>query len=296
MHRASQVLSDLCVKRLICAKEKISDKSIRDSLSYRNSFKYSLLHEAQIKVEIISATSFSIFEGESDLPTVDGAAILEARFTDFLLGANRVKTQYNDLVKAKDSHTSSAWLLVTAYYCGFYACIELLKAANRIPLGLDIEDLNTLQPRATGAAKALFFDEKPLNFIGQHYANRLVFQSSGAKPHQYAWSQLNSLLKEAFNGKNWPEIEALKKITADPQLNPSKVRNNWNYKRADYYGIAGERIGSNARKLIGNLTSSAKWITEQGESAAQDDSSRIIAICEVLTNAVIDAHDKIKAA
>lgn len=295
MRRASQLLSDLCVKRLADAKEKTSLESLKSTPSYKSSFKYSLLHETQIKVEINSATSFSIFEGETDLPTVDGEAILEARFTDFLLSANRVKIQYQDLIKAKESHSSSAWLLVTAYYCGFYACIELLKIVNRIPLGLDIEDLSTLQPRATGTSKAAFFDGKPLNFIGQNYANKIVFESSGSKPHQYAWSQLNSLLKEVFHGKDWQEVEALRMILSDPLLNPSKIRNNWNYKRADYYGSAGERFGVQTRKLIGNLPSATDWIIQNGTSAAQDDSSRIVAICEILTRAVIDAHDRIKS-
>ena len=110
MERSSQVISDLCTKKFIKNKEDFYYDPVAKNLSFKNSFKYSLLHQAQIKVEIRSPNSFSIFEGEIDLPKADGEIISEARFSDFLLGANRVKTHYQDLIKAKDAHISSAWL------------------------------------------------------------------------------------------------------------------------------------------------------------------------------------------
>jgi hypothetical protein len=294
MERASQFLSDLCTKTLSTTKtEKINEPNI-ERLSYKNSFKYSLLHQAEIRIEIRSPTSFSIFEGESDLPDANGKNISEARLTDFFLGANRVKTHYQDLIKAKNAHMSSAWLLVTAYYCCFFSCIELLKINNHIQIGFDAEDLSLLQTRATGVDKAAFFAKPPLNFIGQFHANKIVFESNGDKPHQAAWQHLNKILNSAFKGKSWVEVEMLKKILSEQHLNPSRVRNNWNYKRPDYFGIKGELFGIQFKKLLGNPKGASEWLVKNGSTAEPDDSSRIAAMCEILAPAVIDAYDRIR--
>lgn len=295
MERASQFLSDLCTKTLKKVSQDLGNDSSTKSLSYKNSFKYSLLHQAQIKVEIKSPTSFSIFEGETDLPEANGQVISEARLTDFLLGASRVKTHYQDLMKAKDAHISSAWLLVTAYYCCFFSCIELLKITDRIQIGFDPEDLNLLKGRATGQHKAAFFQGNTLNFVGQLRANKIVFESTGAKPHAAAWTHLNSALATVFRGKSWNEIEMLKRILSDPALNPSRVRNNWNYKRPDYFGATGEEFGMQFKKLLGNPKGSKDWLLRNGATAGQDDSSRIAALCEILAPSIIDAYDRVKA-
>lgn len=295
MERASQVLSDLCTKTFKKVNQDFGNDTTTKSLTYKNSFKYSLLHQAQIKVEIRSPTSFSIFEGEPDLPEANGQVISEARLTDFLLGASRVKTHYEDLMKAKDAHISSAWLLVTAYYCCFFSCIELLKITDRIQIGFDSEDLNLLESRATGQHKAAFFQGNTLNFVGQFHANKIVFESTGAKPHAAAWTHLNSALATIFKGKAWEEIEMLRRILSDPALNPSRVRNNWNYKRPDYFGAAGEKFGIQFKKLLGNPKGSKDWLVRNGATAGQDDSSRIAALCEILAPSIINAYDRVKA-
>ena len=295
MERASQVLSDLCVKSLTTAKSNTFRNLESKNLSYKDSFKYSILCQAQIKIEIRSSTSFSIFEGESDLPTITGPAISDARLTDFLLGASRVKTHYQYLLKAKDAHISSAWLLVTAYYCSFFSCIEILKINDRIQLGFDFDDLQMLQPRATGLHKAKFFQGNALNFIGQIQGNKLVFESNGAKPHVAAWQNLNSVFSSIYKNKSWNEVDSMKKMLSNPALNPSRIRNNWNYKRPDYFGFAGEKFGVQFKKLLGNPRGASDWLDKNGASAAPDDCSRIAALCEFLAPSVIDAYDRIRA-
>ena len=179
-------------------------------------------------------------------------------------------------------------------YCAFFSCIELLKAINYIQIGFDPNDLKLLQARATGQHKAAFFESNSLNFIGQIYGNKIVFESSGAKPHAAAWSNLYDALATIFKGKTWTEIEILKKILSDPALNPSRIRNNWNYKRPDYFGSTGENFGIQFKKLLGNPRGSKDWLLRNGTSAEQDDSSRIAALCEILAPSIIDAYDRIK--
>lgn len=294
MERASQLLSDLCVKTLASAKSDLPNSFSNYDLSYKNSFKFSILHQAQIKIETKSPTSFSIFEGETDLPIANGQIISEARFTDFLLGASRVKTHYQDLMKAKEAHLSSAWLLVTAYYCSFFACLELLKITDRIQLGLDSDDLKIMQPRTTGVDKAAFFQGNTLNFVGKVQANKIIFESNGSKPHANAWQQLSIALGTIYKSKSWVEIESIQRLLSEPMHNPSRVRNNWNYKRADYYGKTGEAFGISFRKLIGNQRGASEWLVRNGAYAAPDDSCRIAALCEYLAPAIIDAYDRLR--
>lgn len=295
MERSSQVLSDFCVKKLAAAQDSSLESLEIQSLSYKHSLKYSILHQGQIKIEIKSATSFAIFEGESDVPTADGQIIAEARLTDFLLGANRVKTHYQDLIKAKDAHVSSAWLLVTAYYCCFFSCIELLKFNNHIQLGFDPDDLSLLEPRATGPEKAAFFQGNTLNFVGRIKANKIVFESNGSKPHTSAWFQLKILIESLFGTKSWQETDMLCKILLNPILNPSRVRNNWNYKRADYFGATGEQFGIPFKKLLGNSKGAAEWLIKNGATANADDSARIAALCELIAPSIIDAYNRIRS-
>lgn len=295
MERASQVLSDLCTKTLTTTKINLGSELSSKSLSFKSSFKHSILHQGEIKIEIGSPTSFSIFEGESDLPDAHGKIISEARLTDFFLGASRIKTHYQDLLKAKEAQVSSAWLLVTAYYCCFFSCIELLKISDHIQLGFDTADVQLLQTRSTGVHKASFFLKPPLNFVGQMRANKIVFESNGDKPHVAAWTHLNSTLNKIFKGKSWCEIEMLKRILTEPQLNPSRIRNNWNYKRPDYYGAKGEMFGVQFKKILGNPKGATDWLVRNGVTADSDDSSRIAAICEILAPAVINAYDRIRS-
>jgi hypothetical protein len=293
MERASQILSDTCLKQLFQLKQASTTQSFK-ILSYKNSFKYSLLHEGQIKIEILSPTSFAAYEGETVLPSINGPAISEARYTDFLLGATRVRAQYNDLLKAKNASVSSAWLLVTAYYCCFYSSIELLKLQNRIPLGFDVGDLAKIAPRATGSDAAAFFQKASLNFIGQPRANKLVFESSGDKPHLAAWKNLSTSFDKIFKDKDWPEIAIYKRILETTDTNPSRVRNNWNYKRPDYYSSSGEAYGSQFKKLVHNPKGARQWLENNAKHADHDDSSRIAALCELLAPSVIDAYDRIR--
>jgi hypothetical protein len=292
MQRTSQAISDALVRTYIDSRNNISQSYQDRKSSYKQSFKYALLNDNQINLFASSASEFQVFEGEFDIPTASEAAISEARYTDFMLGALRVKTQYDDLIKAKASGVSSAWLLVTAYYCCFFACIEILKMHNKFLLSFDDEDISKLHDRLTGTFKSDFINNnKNMNFIGSLYAGRIKFSSSGTKPHKIAWIQLQKILQDFFeNRQNWDETTTINTILSTPSLNPSRIRNTWNYKRPDYFGATGENINSQFKKLIGDDSSSNKWLIANSHLAIPDDGCRIASLCEILAHSVIDAR------
>lgn len=291
MERVSQVLSDICTSKICSFKNRSATKSFAQ-LSFKHTLKYSILFDRAINIDIESPNSFSIYEGDPAVPTADGPAIAEARLTDFLLGGARVKTHYNDLIKLRDNRASVVWLLVTAYYCSFFSAIEILKTHDRIPLSLDTEDLATLKYRASGPSHAVFFQNPPANFSGRIKAGKIVFDSSGEKPHSAVWAAMHSVLRTTFSKYAWPEVGKYIELVGSPSRNPSQIRNKWNYKRADYFGAEGERLGQEFRKLLCNNDAANRWIVRSYLDSEQSEACSIAALCELSAPAVIQALER----
>lgn len=160
-------------------------------------------------------------------------------------------------------------------------------------MSFDSNDIEKLHTKLVGINKPAFINKNTKNFVGSIYAGKIKFTSSGDKPHQTSWIKLKEIINNIFPNKNWPELATIDKILSDPLLNPSTVRNNWNYKRADYFGMTGENINTQFKKLITNPSSAVKWLERNNQSTNSDDGCRIIALCEVLAPAVIDARNRL---
>lgn len=293
MDRVSQVLSDTCTGKVSGLKSLSTTKKFKQ-LSFRHTLKYSILYDHAIRVDIESPTSFSIYEGDALVPTSEGPAIAEARLTDFLLGGARVKAHYNDLIKLKTNRANVVWLLVTAYYCSFFSAVEILKLHDRIPISLDTEDLAILRYRANGPSHAQFFQNSPVNFSGRMKAGKIVFDSSGEKPHGAVWGAMTSVLRTAFAKYDWPEVKKYLELVDSPSRNPSHIRNKWNYKRADYFGSEGERLGQEFRKIVCNHAAASGWISRANLDSDQSEACSIAALCELSATAIIQAFERVR--
>lgn len=288
MDRCSQLIADKCTS-LLAGLVQHSNPVILDQLTFGTSLKYLVLNDPNISVEITSPTSFDVYEVQNGLIVANGPALSQARLSDFFLGSTRVRKQYEAVIKLRDSGAPAAWLLVSAYYCAFFACIELCKLLNRISFSMESDDLNVLRTKATGPFHAQFFAAMNNNFIGVEYAGKLQFRSSGAKPHAAAWENAQLALRSLYSGKPWPDAYRLLELLSDPEYSPSRIRNSWNYKRSDYFGSLGEKNGREFRKLIGNPESAIAWLV-RGRGRLNPLEPCIIAVlCEALSAAVIDA-------
>lgn len=288
MNRCSQVLADKCTTSL--AEFVRRSRPIRlDKLTFNGSLKYLFLNDPNISVQITSPTSFEVFEESFGTIVSNGPAISEARLSDFLLGTNRVRKQYETVLRMRDAGTSSAWLLVSTYYCAYFACIELCKIVNRISLSLEDDELATLRVKAVGPDHGKFFEGGQSNFVGSEYAGKLVFRSVGTKPHSAAWENARHALKLVLGDKGWNDANQHIDLLTNPEYSPSRIRNTWNYRRADYFGATGESRAREFRKLVGNPDGAVAWLKRTSGRTEPLDPCVIAVLCETLTSAVSDA-------
>jgi len=286
--RCSQFIADRCTS-LIADLVQQSHPNALNRLSFSTSLKYLVLNDPNISVEITSPTSFDVYESQHGLVIANGPALSQARLSDFFLGSTRVRKQYEAVLKLKDAGAPTAWLLISAYYCAFFACIELCKLLNRVSFGMEDDDLATLRTKAIGPFHAQFFAAAPNNFVGVEYAGKLQFRSSGAKPHTAAWDSAQFALRNLYAPKAWPDANRLLDLLSDADYSPSRIRNTWNYKRSDYFGSLGEAKGLEFKKLVGNPEGAAAWLARgRGRLNAQEPCI-IAVLCEALAAAVIDA-------
>lgn len=298
MDKCTQTISDKCTQ-VLAGYVGTSNIVVSDKLSFSSSLKYSILNDPGISVDVESASEFSIYENQQGLIVPNSAIVAEARVADFLLGAARVRKQYEDLARMKDSGTSAAWLLVSTYYCAYFSCVEIGKLFNRISISFEKSDFQSLAAKSSGVHhKELFSAEnlssENLNFVGGDYAGKIKFRSIGARPHSAAWSNILYAMKAIFAKKVWPESERLIGLLANDQVSPSRIRNDWNYKRSDYFGSSGEVNGAEFKKLIGNNGAAVSWMARRYQSLSASDPCIVAFLCESLAPAVIDAAQKIR--
>lgn len=294
MDKCSSFLADTCTKKLIGLLESIGS-SIEDKSVYKNTLKYHILNDPFISIEIESNQSFSIFENSAGTIATNSKAIAEARIADYLLGVARVRRQYKDLLQLKSSNINNAWLLVSTYYCAYFACVELGKLFDRIPLSFDSSDIQIFKNKATGSAYSQFFDNISgnYNFSGTIRADKLVFNSIGKKPHVVAWDNLIYILKKVFKGKDWLEAKYYISILEKDELSPSVIRNIWNYKRSDYFGTTGDKIGAEFRKLVSNNVGANNWMVKKQNHIEDYDPCIIPVLCELVATSIIESKERI---
>jgi hypothetical protein len=298
LDKCSQTISDKCTQ-ILANYVRDSNIVISDKLSFSSTFKFSIINEPSISVEASEGNEFSVYVGSDGVIDVNNSVIAEARVSDFLLGAARVRSQYEDLAKMKSSGTSSAWLLVSTYYCAYFSCVEIAKLFDRISMSLAKDDFKDLRAKAFGDFHAELFNNdnlksENLNFVGGYYAGKIVFRTVGTRPHSAAWSNVLYAMRQIFSKKNWPEADRLINLLNDPEVSPSRIRNDWNYKRTDYFGISGESIGAEFKKLIANNGAAISWLTRRYPHIACDDPCIIAYLCESFAPAVIDAARRIR--
>lgn len=288
MNRVAQVLADKCTAKLAWLVTRSRPLQI-DALTFNGSLKSLLLNDRRIAIEIADPSGFEIYEVQFGETVADGPAVCEARLSDFFLGATRVRKQYASVLELKDSDSSSAWLLVSAYYCAYFACIELCKVINRISLTLEDDELELLKQKAGGPHHADFFKNGATNFVGVENAGKLVFRSVGSKPHAAAWENARLAVSSILGPKGWIDGNRYLALLSNPDCSPSRIRNTWNYKRADYFGSAGEKRAAEFRKLVGNFGGVSGWVDRRADRPDQLDPCVVAVMCETLSAAVIDA-------
>lgn len=265
-----------------------------EDLTFNSSLKYLFLHDPAISIDILSPDELEITELAAGTPVANGPAISSARLADFFLGATRVKRQHEATVKLKDAGGASAWTLVSAYYCAYFACLELAKTLGRFSISLDADEIELLKAKATGSHHAAFFLSGHTNFSGREYAGKLLFKASGTRPHVAAWESAQFALRRTLGGRSWPDAQRFLELVDNQNSSPSAIRNTWNYKRSDFYGAAGELRAKEFRKLLGNAEGAYLWMSQRRGVLSDLEPCSIAALCEGLSAPVLYASTRSK--
>lgn len=285
-------MSDQCISALASLIGKSGPISI-DALTFNASLKYLIIQDFRITIEITGEATFEVYEVAHGLVVNDGPAISAARLSDFFLGSARVRKQYETVLSLREAG-NPAWLLISAYYCAFFACIELAKVLGRISFSLDDGDLSDLRAKATGPFHAQFFAKGHSNFVGIERAGRLVFTAVGTQPHAAAWENARQVVSKAFRDRQWVDADNFRSILESAECSPSKIRNTWNYKRADYFGPAGDKRAAEFKKLIGNMPGVLGWVERRARNPGSQDPCVIAVMAETLSTAVSKASQHAK--
>lgn len=291
LNRCAQVLADTCTG--VLADFIVKSQPIHiDRLTFNSSLKYSLLNDPKISVEIKNDGGFDIFESNLGIVVPNGPAISEARLSDFLLGSMRVRKQYEAVKHQKNSGGPAAWLLVSAYYCAYFACIEMCKLINRIALSFEDDEIQLLRSKAVGPGFAKFFAAGQTNFVGSEHAGKIVFRSVGSKPHAVAWENALHAVRHVLGTKEWVDAKIYIDLLSDPECSPSRIRNTWNYRRSDYFGQIGEHRAREFRSLVGNHQGASNWLRRTAGKTGALDPCVIAVLCETLGGAVAQAGQR----
>lgn len=291
MNRCSQVIADACTSMLARLVQKSKPIQI-DHLTFNASMKNLILTDPAISINITDEAQFEVYESSGGMPVPDGPAISTARLSDFFLGASRVRKQYDNVLKIKESCGNSAWMLVSAYYCAYFASVELSKLFGKINMSFDRSDVELVRSKAAGVACAQFFENRKTNFSGAEFAGKIIFRSVGDRPHVAAWQNMRKVLRPLFQDYAWLDASLYMQLISDDDYSPSEIRNAWNYKRADYFGMAGEIKAAEFKKLVGNPAGAHAWLIRRSGRIDPLDPCIVAVLCEALAPAVIEASKK----
>ncbi|BCQ60786.1 hypothetical protein PBOI14_25360 [Pseudomonas sp. Boi14] len=289
-------LEDNCVAAIASLAE-VSQRTDYSRITYNDGLKYSILYDPLVEITVESSTSFSISERIDGDLTLYGPSICEGRLVDFVLGAKRVKAQYDNLLSSKNSNVNTGWLIVTAYYSAFFAAIEMARLHGLLPMSLAAGDIGLLLSKIAGPDELVqeFSNSPPQNFVGEISGNKIIYRSSGAKPHVAAWDQVRKhILKGVVDKTGWIEAVILMYFLSGERSwkHPSDLRNEWNYKRADLF--IKNNLGIQFRKLIGNADGGQKWLTQIKHADAENQISILAALAETLCTPITKSLERVR--
>lgn len=286
-------LEQACIKTALNLSE-LSPRTDYRNISYSEGLKETIISDPIISLTVNDEGIFEASEEYQGIHTTNAPAICEARLIDYILGSRRVKAQYRNLLSSKESDVNSAWLIVTAYYTAFFSAIELCRLYGVFPMYLDKSDLASISGRAKGSAEQKqILRQREGNFLGRLSGSKITFQPNGSQPHQSAWNELSSILNRVSKESDAPEIVSIFRILKSERqwINPSTLRNNWNYKRPDHF-VNGS-LAVNFRKLLGNTKGTQSWLIDVKHASPENQIVALAAITETFSKPVISALDRI---
>lgn len=222
---------------------------------------------------------------------------------DYADGINRIKR----LTEVSETLGSCvAWQIVSRYYIGFFAAIELLKAGGEFVSYFDNAHLcSILQKSATNAGKleaGTYLGKAAYDGRAGHLT--ITYTKSAVRHHQYAWKKIAELADSEFSSiaSNNEELQAIRNVSAAlfdrrPSCiyeSPSDTRNHWNYEDSRLFGNSGKSNSAEFSKLMNNPGSRLKWINRRsGRTDLAEATSSLGFASEFLRSVAMILNEKI---
>mgnify|MGYP003600593984 CR=1 FL=1 len=224
-----------------------------------------------------------------------------ALISDYYNCNNRIIEQKNNIKNLIDTDSQVAWILISMYYCNFYAANEISKLYGNFIVNFSKEDMESI----------LFQSQynNPCEFISslQNYNSfrlevaqsdyegftLLKFEKSSPKPQQAVWSNLDSIIRNLpVSDTLLHHHQLLQKILNSKKGwdNPSRTRNEWNYTNANYYGEKGDRLGDQFKKIMTSASSAFSWGSNR--KIYPHDENKVASIAYIYF-ILLEAHDYI---
>lgn len=239
-----------------------------DDYAFKDTIKRKLLDEGEdFKFQFNNDKSFEV-EMKCEI-------YKKALFSDYYFGRIRIHEQVKSLLSLIDGGNQIAWVLVTTYYSVFFMSNEISKMFGIYMTNFSIDDMKNLFSRASGNIPDNFIKRENSSFGYQvkikqsDYEGyiKLSFYPKSPRAHVEVWKNLTDIINQLDVDDTVQQHKTLFLDIIDADRKkwslPSKIRNDWNYTYANYYGGKGSDLGSVFFRNIRNSSAAYAWANKR---------------------------------
>ncbi|HCR3977637.1 TPA: hypothetical protein OOF30_001521 [Citrobacter koseri] len=212
--------------------------------------------------EISDLKSFSV-----ELPS---EIYRDALFSDYYFGLVRINEQIKNLQIQIENTCQTSWVLVTSYYAAFFMATEITKLCGSFIINFSADDMKEIIRRSSKPLNSsISLDDTNYGYQAilknSEYDKRvkMTFQKKSPRVHVEVWKNIADIVKKLDVDDDEHQFKELFLNICDGDDDrwhkPSRIRNDWNYRYAHYYGDKGQDLGEVFFKNIKSYNSSLSW-------------------------------------
>lgn len=264
----------------------IGDLSL-DEIKRNDGLKSNILTDPLFSIQITSDDSFKVLANPNEIRL----SILR----DYYYGYERITSQWQSTsLLVKEGKT--AWALISAYYCSFFGAIEALRICGNHALSLTRDEAEAAFKPAGGQYLSKILGKRNFRGIVSSDFSEIGYTSTGDKPHQAAWRQLNEhVLQFVPNSSNaWSDVLKFSNMCTGKGgwESPSDIRNRWNYRDSIYFSTLGSSSQNPFLKIIEDEKAASSWIKGRSSIHNESDSAAsIAALAKLMHLSIKDSYD-----
>lgn len=211
-----------------------------DPITPRDCFKRLLIRGDSIDYQIIDDRTFVI--------SIPDTVYHRAIYSDLKYYLERVKRQRLAVQRLFEGDSvPSAWILVSSYYLGFFAAIEILRLCGKHHIYLSNNESTEISGYSSTSAKLAEGGvySCPSVSVNQTTGDISIrFAKDSSKPHDVTWDSISKVVGDksyisAIVDEQERKQTLLFKQIVDKQYKswerPNTVRNEWNYSNVEAY-------------------------------------------------------------